>query len=591
MAKTPIDIAREALKNLVQNKTPPTPDHYRKAYEDIVGTKSEDVTQMLVRLMKEAGRSRPKFAKMSLQLQQSAAQSNWKEVEQELRQLFPANEVTDVPRMGEVVRELIRELEISRPGVSVSRKREGLDRVLTNFGSDAEVLAGKIQGLVTSWKSAGNSDDMPLTDKATEAVIADQATVPVKTAAPMVKVSATAALWRDLLIRALEFGLMSQLKLHPELSKLAEGLLAQAKVAGTETEITKLGSDLKSFWFKLEMVSDEQFRLQEELVQLLRLLVDNMSELVVDDQWLQGQTAIIRDIISKPLNIDVLYDTESSLKELIYKQGQLKHGVIEARHALKQMASSFVERLAEMTEHAGEYHQKIEEYHQKIGRTEDMSELGVILGNLMTDTKAMQVDALRAYDDLKETQTKVAEAEARIQQLTEEIEKVSLSAQQDYLTGTLNRRGMDNAFERELARADRTESALSVALLDIDHFKKLNDSLGHDAGDVALAHLAKVVKDTLRPTDLLARFGGEEFVIIMPETAQEESIKVMTRVQRELTKNFFLHDNERVLITFSAGVAEREGNEGQDGLIKRADEALYRAKQAGRNRVFGSKET
>jgi diguanylate cyclase len=378
---------------------------------------------------------------------------------------------------------------------------------------------------------------------------------------------------------------MSQLKFHPELAQVAENLLVQAKAAGTEKEITQLGDALKSFWFKLEMESDAQYKVQEELVQLLRLLVDNMSELVVDDSWLSGQTAIIRDIISKPLNIDVLYDAESSLKELIYKQGQLKHGILEARHALKQMATDFVERLVEITEHAGEYHQKIDGYQKQISGTEDMGELSTILDNLMHDTKSMQLDALRAYDELKETQLKVAEAEAKIERLTTEIEQVSKTAQQDHLTGTLNRRGMDNAFEREFGRADRASTPVSVALLDIDHFKKLNDSLGHDAGDVALAHLSRVVKETLRPTDVVARYGGEEFVIIMPETGVQEGINVMTRVQRELTKNFFLHDNQRVLITFSAGVAERRPEEDQESIIKRADEALYQAKHAGRNRV------
>jgi diguanylate cyclase len=91
----------------------------------------------------------------------------------------------------------------------------------------------------------------------------------------------------------------------------------------------------------------------------------------------------------------------------------------------------------------------------------------------------------------------------------------------------------------------------------------------------------------LRPTDVLARYGGEEFVIILPETGLEEGKRVMARVQRELTKNFFLHNNERVLITFSAGVAERLAEEAPDATMKRADMALYEAKHSGRNRVVG----
>jgi diguanylate cyclase len=123
-------------------------------------------------------------------------------------------------------------------------------------------------------------------------------------------------------------------------------------------------------------------------------------------------------------------------------------------------------------------------------------------------------------------------------------------------------------------------------MLDIDYFKRLNDTYGHDAGDEALIHLVRVVKETLRPTDVIARFGGEEFVIILPETGVEEGMKTMTRLQRELTKKFFLHKNEKVLITFSAGIALRQPDEPVDAIIARADLALYKAKAAGRNRVF-----
>jgi diguanylate cyclase len=397
-----------------------------------------------------------------------------------------------------------------------------------------------------------------------------------------------AALWRDLLIKTLEVGLVSQLRYVPELVRGAEVLLEQARRAKTEKEVRKLAEAFKDYWYKLEMHSDAQFRLHEELMQLLRLLVDNMSELVMDDQWLSGQTTIIRDIISKPLDIELLYDAESNIKELIFKQGKLKHGLVEARETLKQMATTFVERLGEMTRYTGEYHQKIEGYQVKLRGTEDITELNVLLDNLMADTRAMQLDAVRSHDQLKEAQIKVEEAERRIRELTVELEQASALAQNDYLTGALNRRGMSEALERECSRSDRTGSALCLAIMDVDHFKKLNDSLGHEAGDIALAHLADVTRSTLRPTDLLARYGGEEFVIILPDTDTDEGVRVMTRVQRELTKNFFLHNNERVLITFSAGVAQRQPSEPPDQTLKRADMALYEAKHSGRNRVVGT---
>jgi diguanylate cyclase len=147
---------------------------------------------------------------------------------------------------------------------------------------------------------------------------------------------------------------------------------------------------------------------------------------------------------------------------------------------------------------------------------------------------------------------------------------------------------MDETFERELNRADRSQSPMCVALLDIDNFKKLNDTLGHQAGDQALIHLARVIKECLRPADNVARYGGEEFVIILPDTPLKEGIEAVERLQREMTKKFFLNNNERVLVTFSAGVALRQSGEDQEELVGRADKAMYKAKTTGKNRVVAA---
>ncbi|MGL4996878.1 MAG: GGDEF domain-containing protein, partial [Deefgea sp.] len=114
----------------------------------------------------------------------------------------------------------------------------------------------------------------------------------------------------------------------------------------------------------------------------------------------------------------------------------------------------------------------------------------------------------------------------------------------------------------------------------------LNDSQGHAAGDIALIHLVKVVKDLVRPTDTVARYGGEEFIVLMPDTDLEGAIQVMQRVQRELTKRFFMHNNEKMLITFSAGVTLYRVGESRDDGIQRADQAMYHAKKTGKNRVL-----
>ena len=129
---------------------------------------------------------------------------------------------------------------------------------------------------------------------------------------------------------------------------------------------------------------------------------------------------------------------------------------------------------------------------------------------------------------------------------------------------------------------------LCVALLDMDDFKRLNDSLGHKAGDHALIHLSSVIQTTLRPSDSVARYGGEEFVLLLPDIELKEAVETIERLQRELTKKFFLHENERVLVTFSAGVALLNPEESLEDVVGRADKAMYHAKKAGKNRVFAA---
>jgi len=184
-------------------------------------------------------------------------------------------------------------------------------------------------------------------------------------------------------------------------------------------------------------------------------------------------------------------------------------------------------------------------------------------------------------------QDKVEATEATLVRLHEELNNASAQARHDPLTDALNRKGLDDALAREIASVRRKNAALSICLLDIDNFKKLNDRHGHEAGDKALIHLANVARQCMRRNDTLARYGGEEFVILMPDTTLEDGIEAMTRLQRELTKKFFLSGKEKILITFSAGVAQLEANEEGTDAIGRADRAMYLAKRAGRNRVIG----
>ena len=132
----------------------------------------------------------------------------------------------------------------------------------------------------------------------------------------------------------------------------------------------------------------------------------------------------------------------------------------------------------------------------------------------------------------------------------------------------------------------RRGTPLCIALLDIDNFKRLNDTFGHRTGDEALQHLVCVIRDDLRSEDTVGRFGGEEFIILLPDTTEELGLEIITRLQRSLTKRFFLTGNQRLLITFSGGLSRMLPDEPPGETIDRADRAMYAAKRAGKNRVL-----
>ncbi|MDP2962729.1 MAG: GGDEF domain-containing protein [Sulfurimicrobium sp.] len=548
----PTDIARETLKTLATRRIAPTPENYQAIYHEIAGT---------------APPARQPIGEQTLPLKsEGKGEANW----------------------AELIRELIRQWDLKQSGVTASRKKEGLGRVLSNFAKDPALLHTKLQALVGSWgekpaAQAGVPVDGP---EPVEDAQASPVAATVETVSNVeISLADVPGALREMLALTIQTGVAPRLSQFPELSDEAILLARQVREARDSLAIQGVAKKLKQFWIKLELRNDSDAQVLDGLVQLLRLLVDNISELLLDDKWLVGQMAVIQDIISQPLDSRVLYDAERSFKEVIFKQGNLKHSLMEARTTIKNMMATFIDRMSEMSASTGEYHNKIESYAAAISKTEDINQLNLILGDLMKDTRGMQLDMIRSRDELALAHKQVKDAEEKIRQLEIELDQVSELVHEDHLTGTLNRRGMEDAFGRELSRADRLKAPLCVSLLDIDHFKRLNDTYGHDAGDEALVHLVRVTREALRPTDVIARFGGEEFVIILPDTGMDEAVKVMTRVQRHLTKNFFMHDNQRLLITFSAGVALRNAGEGSESMISRADRALYQAKEAGRNRV------
>lgn len=166
------------------------------------------------------------------------------------------------------------------------------------------------------------------------------------------------------------------------------------------------------------------------------------------------------------------------------------------------------------------------------------------------------------------------------------IENLKDAAVVDPLTGCYNRRELETQLKRSIGNAVRHKSALSVFMFDLDHFKKINDTYGHLAGDTVLCEIARLVKNNMRSGDILARYGGEEFIAILPETCKAKAMDLADRLRKKLAGRHIVHEDEVIKVTASFGVAEMNGNSDLNNLIHQADTMLYKAKLNGRNTVM-----
>ena len=345
---------------------------------------------------------------------------------------------------------------------------------------------------------------------------------------------------------------------------------------------------LGNFTFRLSFAAEDQAAIRSMLLELLNMVFTNITALSIDDQWLHGQAEALVAATAQPLTLRRLDHVQRRLKDVIFKQTEAKARSLEAQEQMKEMLATFIERLARITASSTSYQGTMERCADLIGKASTLQEIAPVLQEVMSATRAMALDSRVTHDELQDLRERTEAKRAEVAKLQEELDRASAQARHDPLTGSLNRKGLDEAVEREIARARRLGSSLCLALLDVDNFKTINDRLGHAGGDAALVHLAQVTREVMRPQDLLARYGGEEFVIVLPDTTVEAGVAAMTRLQRELTTRFFLQGTEKVLITFSAGVAQLSDSESATDAIVRADQAMYLAKRSGKNRVMAA---
>jgi diguanylate cyclase len=534
-------IAREAIRMLATRQLPATPSNYRQMYQSIASGGSVQLTayEAIGNLVKSindpaAGQS----------LAAALAKDDWTEAQRLLEKALLATQAADKPGAAQVgpeaaalISRLLQNLETHHAGITLSKKREGLKRALLPRNDSFQEFQQRLTRLIESW--SGATPEAALTVSNIEG---DAASSPVALGAEEPASLITTNIFASL-----------------------------AGLAGVESRASR------------RVPLNTSDALVSRLRLILKLVLENISELTPESEMLPIQIEQVERILADPLTEQKLDEAERVLRNIIIRQGTIKHGIEEAKSAAKELASSLIDRLTLLSDSTGSYTEKVSEVTSRIARAENLTQLSHLVMSLLSDTQTMSADMLRARDDLDAARARARDLETRTKTLEVELAKASALVRTDPLTEALNRRGFEEVYARQMKRP--SGRPLCVALLDIDDFKRINDSYGHLVGDDALKYLAEVMRECTRPTDAVGRYGGEEFCVLFPETSLEAASDVMTRIQRELTRRVFMQDHSRVLLTFSCGVTEVGSGESLEDSLVRADGALHEAKLRGKNKV------
>lgn len=290
-------------------------------------------------------------------------------------------------------------------------------------------------------------------------------------------------------------------------------------------------------------------------------------------------------------------DLSAALEELIQKQPKPERFLVELlyqQYIVEQevkaieLLSSTIESLMSSTQGvlqaAGDqtqaYSETLNDAADQLGQENQTPELlEELVKRIMVDTQSMANSTQLLKDQLEAAKTDVAT-------LQEDYYRIKEESLTDALTGLKNRRAFDNAFDEMYITSSEQSQPLSLLVVDVDFFKKINDNYGHGIGDSVLRVIGRVIKNLVRGNDFSARFGGEEFVIVLPDTPLEGAVKVAEKIRQVISKQNLKHkDIQLGTVTVSVGVAQLAANEDKDDFFQRADDALYKAKQSGRNRV------
>lgn len=255
-------------------------------------------------------------------------------------------------------------------------------------------------------------------------------------------------------------------------------------------------------------------------------------------------------------------------------------------HEFEQQQNKLLNNIFDAMQHQSRFGMLLEDMLNSLKKAESKRDVDMVRNHAISELQSMLTEQGQLVRTLNETHDFANMVRQSGQRLSQELKHVRVLSLTDELTELPNRRAFTQRLDEELQRARRYKTYFCVALIDLDHFKTINDTYGHAAGDIILRKYANEILSILRRSDLVARYGGEEFAIIFPSASREEALRALEKVQARANKTEVMFNDETIRIpSFSAGLVVCDSGEDTESLMKRADMLLYAAKEGGRNRI------
>lgn len=391
-----------------------------------------------------------------------------------------------------------------------------------------------------------------------------------------------AAPWRQMWEHSLHLGLIPAVADQPALQQRAGQLLARGQTPAPDM----LGEN-RDLWQEFQRMLAREHAAVDGMLDLFAHLVSHLGAVFSGDTAAAAELGSLQQVVRRPLDGARIDLARSVIEPWLRRQAALQRGALEARVTSRDVVGAVMRSLGAFLGHNERFNQALQQDLRRLEVGLDEQQLGELARELLQRGVTLQGHSSELGQQLQRAQQQAEQALQRIRALESELQQASQQLQEDPLTGALNRRGLDVAFARDLLRAQQSARPISVALLDLDHFKKVNDSYGHDFGDEVLRGLVQVARKLVRPGDSIARMGGEEFMVLFPDADAEAASRVVERLLVGFRNRRLLHRStgQRVELSFSAGVAQCDAGEDFGALYQRADAALRQAKQEGRQRI------